>query len=103
MARKIPLERLVLETDSPYFTPKNLHGVLPSASISTTFCHPLQVLGVAVEVAKLRQINLGDVLGQCRANVSKVYGIDVAAKVKIDSFVPTLTESKQLLLGWYLS
>ena len=83
MARNIPLERLVLETDSPYMTPNNLRGVLPTASISTTFCHPLQVLGVAVEVAKVRQIRLGDVLGQCRANVSKLYGIKVATKVNI--------------------
>ena len=70
VAREIPLERLLLETDSPYNTPENLPRHLRCRNN-----HPALVLYVAKEIAKLRQINVDDVLRASRSNTRALYGV----------------------------
>ena len=52
VVRKIPLERIVLETDSPYFANQNMH-------LKSNFTHPGCVQYTAMEVAKLGNIPFG--------------------------------------------
>ena len=78
VAAWIPLDRLVLETDAPYFVPENLRGILAPESQVPRWSHPLQVLAVAVKVAEVRGVRVGQVLSQCRANVARVYKIPLA-------------------------
>jgi len=71
---KIPLDRLVLETDAPYFTPEYTSNIFPE-SIRYPWSHPLCVLAVAVQVAKIKNLRVDFVLRQCRRNAARIYGI----------------------------
>jgi len=84
VARLLPLDRLVLETDAPYFRPQ-YSGVLPSDNIC--FCHPVQVASVAAQIAKVRGIGLEEVLSVCRENVARVYRIPVPGDRRESEFV----------------
>ena len=53
VARQVPLDRLVLETDAPYFKPRQLEGLMGLWG-QPQFCHPLQVVSVARAVAQVR-------------------------------------------------
>lgn len=68
------MDRLVLETDAPYFRPQYA-GVLPEDNLR--FCHPLQVVAVAAQIAEVKDLTLEDVLSACRENVGRVYRIPV--------------------------
>ena len=68
------MDRLVLETDAPYFRPQYA-GVLPEDNLR--FCHPLQVVMVAAQIAEVKGLALEDVLSACRENVGRVYRIPV--------------------------
>ena len=70
VAREVPLERLLLETDSPYNTPENL-----PKHLRCRHNHPALVLYVAKEIAKLRQISADDVLRASRSNTRTLYGV----------------------------
>ena len=70
VAREIPLERLLLETDSPYNTPENL-----PRHLRCRHNHPALVLYIAKEIAKLRQISVDDVLRASRSNTRTLYGV----------------------------
>ena len=52
MAQRIPLERMLIETDSPYLAPMPFRGKLNQ---------PAYVKHVAEEIAKLRGIPLAEV------------------------------------------
>lgn len=67
-ARKIPLDRLLLETDSPYFLPKWEMGRLKQS-------HPGMVIHVATRLSNLRNIPLERVLAVTRDNARRIYGI----------------------------
>lgn len=67
---KVPLERMVLETDAPYNTPSNL----PRAR-QCRFSHPALAFYVAKEVAKLRRVPVSDVLQAARSNTTLLYGV----------------------------
>lgn len=69
-AQKIPLNRLLLETDAPYFVPR----CLPSQIRTTS--HPGMAVTVAFEVAKLKNVSTDLVLRHCFANTIKMYNID---------------------------
>lgn len=65
--KKIPLQRLLLETDAPYFRPPFLQGGQHS--------HPGMALYVAAKVAHLKGKEVEVVLAQTRINTRLMYGI----------------------------
>lgn len=70
IARSVPLERLLVETDAPYNTPRNL----PRAG-RCRFSHPAHAYYVAKEIANLKGVELREVLWQVRENTANLYGI----------------------------
>lgn len=68
VARKIPLERLLIETDSPYFLPKQ-------ESRNLQVSHPGMAIHVAVRVSSLRNIPVEAVLAAVRDNTKRIYSI----------------------------
>lgn len=68
VAKSIPLDRVLLETDAPYFVPRSLRD-------REQFSHPGNVLFVAEEIASIKNIDVDTVLEHCRRNVRKLYKI----------------------------
>mmetsp|Transcript_48468 Transcript_48468/g.135412 ORF Transcript_48468/g.135412 Transcript_48468/m.135412 type:complete len:503 (+) Transcript_48468:77-1585(+) len=64
MARIVPVDRMLLETDGPYMLPRG-----------TVLNHPGQIPLVARLVADVRGCDAADVLVKARANTRYVYGI----------------------------
>jgi TatD DNase family protein len=64
MARIVPLERMVLETDGPYMVPRG-----------TTFNHVGQIPLIARMIAKARNCDSAEVFTKCRANSRLMYGV----------------------------
>ena len=77
VAKRVPLDRLLLETDAPYFLPSKL---AKSESYSYQFSQPGQVIHVAAQIAALRGVSLEDVLDANRRNIEEVYGIPMKRK-----------------------
>ncbi|KAK6177327.1 hypothetical protein SNE40_015450 [Patella caerulea] len=69
LARKIPLNRLLLETDSPYFVPRNLSKEEHKVSL------PGFAIVVAEEVARYQDITVEQVLIHCRQNTKTLFNI----------------------------
>ena len=70
VVRKVPLDRLLLETDAPYNTPRNL-----PQTRRCRFSHPAHAYYTAKEIANLKEIDLSEVLSITRANTTEMYGI----------------------------
>lgn len=70
VAREVPLDRLLVETDAPYNTPRNL----PRAG-RCQHSHPAHAHYVAKEIARLRELDLVEVLRTIRDNTKTMYGI----------------------------
>ena len=68
---EVPLERLLIETDAPYHVPSNL----PKAAGWCRNTHPALAFYVAKEIAKLRKVDLVDVLKCVRTNTRTLYGV----------------------------
>ena len=71
----LPLDRLVLETDAPYFLPR---GGGPDGLLGHTdrsFSLPLHVANVAAQVATVKQCTVNEVLTSSRMNIRRVYGV----------------------------
>ncbi|XP_070384994.1 putative deoxyribonuclease TATDN2 [Dermacentor albipictus] len=68
VGRKIPLDRLLLETDAPYFLPKSESGRLAHS-------HPGMAIHVATRVSHIRRIPVEEILGAVRDNTRKIYNI----------------------------
>ncbi len=66
VAREVPLEKLVLETDSPYLTPVPYRG-------KTNY--PAYVKFVAEEIAKIRQMPLDELTGITTENAERFFKI----------------------------
>ncbi|XP_037792372.1 uncharacterized protein LOC119587758 [Penaeus monodon] len=66
--RQIPLSRLLLETDAPYFRPYCYQG-------SGRWSHPGMAIHVAAQVASVRGESIQKVLSYARSNTKMVYGI----------------------------
>ena len=71
VAKKMPLERLLVETDSPYLKPANA----TSAGRESRDNNPAMGLWIAAEIAKIKNVELDEVLIQVRKNISNMYGI----------------------------
>ncbi|XP_021367549.1 uncharacterized protein LOC110459549 isoform X2 [Mizuhopecten yessoensis] len=69
VARFIPLDRLLLETDAPYFIPRKF----PKEEVH--FSHPGMAITVAEHVAFLKRCSVTEVLHACRQNTRTMYGI----------------------------
>ncbi|KAM4650571.1 putative deoxyribonuclease TATDN2 [Discoglossus pictus] len=67
--RQIPLERLIVETDAPYFVPKQVPRSL------CKFSHPGLALHTVQEMAKQKNLPLGSVLSTLRQNTTKLYNV----------------------------
>ncbi len=67
MARRIPLERLLIETDSPWLSPAPFRGK-PN--------HPGRVRLVAEKLAEIRGESLEELAAATFANASRLFGID---------------------------
>jgi TatD DNase family protein len=69
VARELPLEHLVLETDAPDMTPQRYRGV---------FNRPAWMVETALRVAELRKIPMEDVARATTENVRRVLGMGSA-------------------------
>jgi TatD DNase family protein len=72
VARSIPLERMLIETDSPYLAPVPHRGQTNQ---------PAYVKHVAEEIAALRGIALQEVGQATSENFSRLFGVDVSAGI----------------------
>jgi len=75
VAEKISLDRLVIETDAPYFLPQGggKEGLLGHSS--REFSVPLHAVNVAAQVASIRKCTVQEVLRANKDNVKRIYGI----------------------------
>ncbi|XP_002159126.1 putative deoxyribonuclease TATDN2 [Hydra vulgaris] len=64
----VPLDRILLETDAPYFVPKKLKN-------KCRFSHPGNVLFVAEEIALIKNKDIHIILDNCLRNVEKLFKI----------------------------
>lgn len=67
VATKVPLERLLIETDAPYLTPVPHRGKQPN--------EPQFVVFVAQKIAELKQISLQKVSEQTTENFYRLFGV----------------------------
>ena len=65
-AREVPLDKLVLETDSPYLTPVPFRGK-PNK--------PAYVKYVAEEIAKIREMSYEELVDTTTTNAERFFGI----------------------------
>lgn len=70
VAREVPLDRLLIETDAPYLAPVPHRGKLN---------HPALVRHVAEEIARLRGIPLEELAAATTANFNRLFGTKVNA------------------------
>lgn len=70
---EIPLERLLIETDAPYLTPRTIR---PKPKSSRN--EPSYLPYVAQEIAALMEISLDKVVTATLANTRKAFGLEVA-------------------------
>ena len=78
VAKRVPLDKLLLETDAPYFLPAKL--TKSASSYCYQFSQPGHVIHVAAQIAALRNVALEEVLGANRRNIEEVYGIAMKTK-----------------------
>lgn len=67
VAKEIPMDRILIETDSPYLTPPPHRGKRNE---------PSHVIYVALEIARLKGVPLETVISQTRQNALDIYGIE---------------------------
>jgi len=66
VAKEIPLDKLLLETDSPYLTPVPYRGKENQ---------PAYVKFVAEEIAKIREVDVDKIIATTTENAERVFGI----------------------------
>ncbi|TMG82230.1 MAG: TatD family deoxyribonuclease [Betaproteobacteria bacterium] len=69
VARRVPLERMLIETDSPYLAPVPYRGKLNQ---------PAYVRYVAEEIARLRGLPVEEVAAMTSANFFQLFGVSGA-------------------------
>jgi len=76
VARMVPLDRLLLETDGPFLTPHPYRGKRNE---------PLFVLYTAQKVAELRSTTLGEIARATTANAENLFGLSTMLSVDEES------------------
>ncbi|KAM4021409.1 putative deoxyribonuclease TATDN2 isoform 1-T3 [Anomaloglossus baeobatrachus] len=66
---KIPLDRLIVETDAPYFVPKQVPKYV------CKFSHPGLALHTVHEIASLRNLPVKTVMSSLRENTYRIYSV----------------------------
>ncbi len=66
IARSIPDDRILVETDSPYLTPHPLRGKRPN--------HPALVTHTLEQLAAVRGVSMGQLAEQTSANAERLFG-----------------------------
>src|SRR5947207_10247945 len=66
VARRVPLDRMLIETDSPYLAPMPFRGKTNE---------PAYVRYVAEEIARLRDISVQEVAAATSANFFRLFGV----------------------------
>ncbi|XP_058960888.2 putative deoxyribonuclease TATDN2 [Pocillopora verrucosa] len=69
LAFDVPLEKLLLETDAPYFVPSQV------ADKHNKFSNPGMAIFTAQRIAEIKGVALEEVLETVRKNTARVYGI----------------------------
>lgn len=69
LIENVPLERLLLETDAPYFVPQTIEFPLGIRA-----SHPAFIFATVESVSRMRKIEINDLLDLNRANIKKIYG-----------------------------
>ena len=69
VVKKIPLSKILLERDSPYFLPRQ------EPNSKSGISHPGFVIHTAAQIAHLKNIPIKDVIEANRKNVQEIYGI----------------------------
>jgi len=77
VARRIPLNRLILETDAPYFLPNSVD----KTKYNDSTCLPGHVIHTAARIATLRGDNIENILAANMKNVGTIYGIKKIATI----------------------
>ena len=75
VVKMMPLDKLVLETDAPYFIPR---GGGPDSLLGHTnrrFSLPPHVANVAAKVAVVKQCHVMTVLSVSRENIRRIYRV----------------------------
>jgi TatD DNase family protein len=67
VAQRVPLERMLIETDAPYLAPVPFRGKLNQ---------PAYVRHVADEIARLRELDVGEVARATSANFFGLFGVN---------------------------
>ncbi|XP_041081477.1 putative deoxyribonuclease TATDN2 [Polyodon spathula] len=67
--RRIPLDRIVVETDAPYFLPRQVSKRV------CTYSHPGLALCTVKEIANVKAMKLSTVLSALRQNTTGLYGV----------------------------
>jgi TatD DNase family protein len=67
MVAKVPLERILIETDAPYLSPVPYRGRRNE---------PLYVEFVAQRIAKIKNISLEEVIEETTNNAKKLFSLD---------------------------
>ena len=75
VAKLLPLNRMVLETNAPYFLPRggSANGYL--GHTTKEFSLPVHVANVAAQVAAIRDCRVEEVLRASRENIARVYNM----------------------------
>ena len=69
LAFDVPLDRLLLETDAPYFVPSQI------ADKRSRWSNPGMAIFTAQRIAAIKGITLDDLLETVRKNTAKMYGL----------------------------
>jgi len=75
VAKLLPLSRMVLETDAPYFLPRGGSASGYLGHTTREFSLPVHVANVAAQVAAIRDCRVEEVLRATRENIARVYNI----------------------------
>ena len=70
VARRVPLERMLIETDSPYLAPVPFRGKTNQ---------PAYVRYVAEEIARLRDVAVDEIAAATSANFFRLFGVNAHA------------------------
>ncbi|XP_069499120.1 putative deoxyribonuclease TATDN2 isoform X2 [Ambystoma mexicanum] len=67
--KKIPLERIIVETDAPYFLPRQVHKRV------CQFAHPGHAIHTVNEIARIKELPPTSVMAVVRQNTNQLYNL----------------------------